>query len=80
MSKPPPEMPWATVYTVTDWYVGERLGIADYQGRPHLFESRWDPSKDDWEGEQGKGGYCYHYWLSPIEPEAFELALKDWRR
>ena len=74
MSERPPEVLWETVHTVTDWYDGERLGIADYQGRPHLFESRWDPSKDDWEGQDGRG----IYWLTPIGADAFKLALEDW--
>ena len=74
MCEPAPEMPRETVHTVTGWYDGERLGIADYQGRPHLFESRWDPSKDDWEEQNGRR----IYWLTPLGAEVFKLALEDW--
>jgi hypothetical protein len=66
------------VYTVTDWFDGARLGIADYQGRPHLYESRWDDSKDFWEGEDGGKEYGYYYWLSPIDTKIFELGLEAW--
>lgn len=35
-----------TVHILTDWYDGPRRGIADYRGRPHLFESEWSDGKD----------------------------------
>jgi len=69
---------WEAVYTVNDWYDGERLGIADYDGRPHLYESRWDYSKDEWEGEGSEDNYLYHYWLSPVSTEVFAWAVEDW--
>jgi hypothetical protein len=69
---------WETVHTVTDWYDGERLGIADYGGKPHLYESRWDDSKDYWEGEAGEENYRYHYWLSPLSAEVFAWGMEDW--
>ena len=72
------EPQWETVYTVTDFYDGPRLGIANYHGQPHLYESRWDNSKDRWEGEQGEENDLDHYWLSPVTPEIFALALEDW--
>lgn len=79
MSESPPEGLWEAVHLVADWYDGERLGIANYQGTPHLFESRWDQAKGFWEGEEGEAHYSYHYWLSPIRDVALEGALSEWR-
>lgn len=58
------------VYTVTDWYDGPRRGIANYQGKPHLFESEW---------RDGENLDADTFLLVPIEPEVFALALEDWR-
>jgi hypothetical protein len=49
------EPDWEKVYTVTDFYDGPRLGVADYNGQPHLYESRWDDSEGRWEGVKGEG-------------------------
>lgn len=62
-----------TVYTVNVFYDGPRFGIADYGGRPHLYESRWVPSRQRWEGESD-----YVFWLSPVSQELFKAALEDW--
>ena len=50
-----------------DWYDGPRSGVADYDGRPHYFESQWadiDHIDEDW------------FKLSPISQEVFELELE----
>ena len=77
MNKPSTQQ-WETVHTINDWYDGPRLGIADYNGEPHLYESRWDSQKQEWEGQGNDEDYVYHYWLSPTSPETFELAVEDW--
>ena len=58
------------VYTVPDWYDGPRRGVADYQGRPHLYESEWR------DGEDMKADT---FLLTPIDEEVFEVALEDWK-
>ena len=69
---------WEKVHTVDDWYDGERLGLADYHGQPHLYESRWDHAKGGWEGEcWRRKKRTSHYWLSPVTPEVFSLAMED---
>ncbi len=74
-----PDIHWDTVHAVLDWYDGPRLGIADYLGQPHLFESRWDSLKGGWEGEvSDEECYTYQCWLRPINPEEFRLAMEDW--
>jgi len=57
------------VHTVPDWYDGPRRGIADFQGRPHLFESEW---------QDGEDVHANTYLLMPIDEETFALALEDW--
>ena len=70
---------WEKVHTVTDWYDGERLGLADYHGQPHLFESRWDDDAGNWAGEHWRRRKrTSHYWLSPVTPSVFSLAMEDW--
>jgi hypothetical protein len=51
------------VHTVTDYYDGPRKGIANYQGRPHLYECV---------------NYSELFWLAPVESETFQLAMEDW--
>jgi hypothetical protein len=57
------------VHTCTDWYDGPRGGIADYQGRPHVFVSEWTdiggPDRDT-------------FLLSPVDAETYRLAVEDW--
>jgi hypothetical protein len=55
---------------MTDFYDGPRKGIADFQGRPHLYESEWDRVVDD---------YASMFRLSPVEPAVFALAMESWR-
>jgi hypothetical protein len=57
------------VHTVTDYYDGPRGGIANFHGRPHVYESLWDDSADDWSDA---------FLLQPIDDETFRLAIEDW--
>jgi hypothetical protein len=36
-----------TVYALWSWCDGPRDGVADFQGRPHVFASEWDDQADD---------------------------------
>ena len=56
------------VYTVTDFYDGPRQGIADFNGKPHLFVS-------EFENETQEFG-MYH--VSLVTEEILELALEGW--
>lgn len=51
------------VYTVVDYYDGPRKGIADYQGKPHLYECI---------------DYSDSFLLAPLDAEAFQFAMEDW--
>ena len=54
------------VHTMTDYYDGPRVGIADYLGQPHIYESLFDNGELDL------------FRLSPLDNELFQLALEDW--
>ncbi len=58
-----------TVHTMSDYYDGPRLGIADFHGSPHLYELIFDEEADE---------YSSVYMLTPIDDETFKLALEDW--
>ncbi len=64
-------MVFERVYTVTDYYDGQREGVADFRGLPHRYRSigflRTDPDPDDDRFE-----------LTPISQEVLALALEDW--
>lgn len=62
-------MNWQKVHTVNDFFDCPRFGVADFEGRPHVFESRFDESADD---------YPDTFKLSPIDSDLFELVLRDW--
>jgi hypothetical protein len=61
---------WETVHTVNLFYDFPRVGVADFQGRPHAFRPVWDEEADD---------YSTIYELSPLEPEQFKAVLEDWQ-
>jgi hypothetical protein len=61
---------WERVYTINGYFDGPRLGVADFQGRPHIFQSRFDVVKDDWSDE---------YQLVEIDPDLLRLVLEDWQ-
>jgi hypothetical protein len=58
------------VHTMTDYYDGPRGGIADFEGRPHVYASVFDDLRD---------GYTDTFLLMPIQEELFRLALEDWK-
>ncbi len=57
------------VYTVTDFWDRPRVGIADFCGQPHVYQSQFDDGADDWSDV---------YILRPIDSETLNLALEDW--
>lgn len=63
-------MGYDRVHTMTAYYDGPRLGIADFEGKPHLYESEWDDLDDK---------YAFTFRLSPVEPRLFGLAMEQWR-
>jgi hypothetical protein len=63
-------MSWDRVHTVHDYYDGPRLGIADVDGVPHIYEAEFDHSSDD---------YGDTYFVSPVDESLLALILEDWK-
>ena len=63
-------MTFNRVLTVWDYYDGPRSGIAEYEGRPHYYESEWD---------EAAGVYAETFRLSPVDDETVHLALNQWK-
>ncbi len=57
------------VHTVTDFFDVPRGGIADYLGIPHLYQSEWNESEDN---------YADTYLLVPVDAETVAMATEDW--
>lgn len=54
---------------MTDYWDGPRGGITDFEGVPHIYESEWSDTADD---------YAPTFRLSPTTDEVLKLALEDW--
>jgi hypothetical protein len=57
------------VYTINDYFDGPRLGIADVDGVPHIYEAEFDHSSDE---------YGDTYFASPVDGNLMALVLEDW--
>jgi hypothetical protein len=62
-------MNWDRVLTINDYYDGPRLGIAEVNGIPHIYEAEYDHN-DEVFGDT--------YFLSPVDEELLSLILEDW--
>src|SRR5262245_56291606 len=60
---------WDQIYTINKYYDGPELGVADYRGKPHIYERQFDTERDD---------YSERFLLSPIDPELLSLVLENW--
>src|SRR5215470_18908524 len=57
------------VLTINEYYDGPRLGIAELNGVPHIYEAEFDHRTEE---------YGDTYFLSPIDAELLALVLEDW--
>ena len=57
------------VYTVTNYWDCPRKGVADFKGRPHVYEAQFDEETDE---------YTDTFLLSPVSKHLFEAALESW--
>jgi len=55
---------------MADYWDGPRKGIANFRGKPHLYESQFDESEEN--------NWRETFLLTPVDPGTFELALEDW--
>lgn len=57
------------VYAVFDYWDGPRVGVADFEGRPHAFRCIFDEIIDDWTD---------NFRLKPLSTEELEAVMRDW--
>jgi hypothetical protein len=62
-------IPWERVYTINEYYDGPRLGIAGFEGKPHIYESQWNDVEDD---------YTDRFWIREIDSQLLALVMEDW--
>jgi hypothetical protein len=60
---------WDRILTIHNYYDGPRLGIAEVNGIPHIYESEFDEDADD---------YAKTYLVSAIDEVLLSLVLEDW--
>jgi hypothetical protein len=57
---------WERVPTVNDFWDGPRRGVAEVSGGPHIYESPFSETKDDFEE---------FFLVSPIETDLLALVI-----
>jgi hypothetical protein len=62
-------MCWDRVFTVNDFWDRPRLGVANLDGKPHIYQSTFNPAADD---------FNEYYFVAPIDDALFELVMEDW--
>ncbi len=38
---------WERVYTVNDYHDGPILGVADFNGTPHIYKAEWNQTTEE---------------------------------
>lgn len=61
---------YENVYTVFDYWDGPRRGLADYGGKPHLYQCVFDEAADDWSDV---------FLLRAVDAHVFEMAMEGWQ-
>src|SRR5277367_2520052 len=62
-------MAWERVYTTNDYYDGPRLGVADVEGVPNIYQSPFD---------EARGDYAEYFLVAPITSDLLDLVQEDW--
>lgn len=62
-------MKWERIHTTNDWYDGPLVGVADVEGRPHIYVRDFSEARDDW---------TENYRLQPIGSERLALIMEQW--
>jgi hypothetical protein len=60
---------WEKVHTVSDYWDGPILGVADVDGVPHVYEKIFSENEDD---------YIERYLVMPIDQELYALLMESW--
>lgn len=62
-------MTWERVFTVNGYYDGPRRGVANFRGKPHIYESQFCDIEEN---------CADRFLLMEIEAALFQLVLEDW--
>jgi hypothetical protein len=62
-------MKWEPVHAIHDYFDRPRLGVADYRGRPHVYEREFSEAQED---------YTDRYYLTEINQELLALVKEDY--
>ena len=62
-------MTFERVYSVMDYFDGPRGGVAEFFGRPHRYQCKWDKELDD---------RAESFILTPISNDILALELEQW--
>ena len=62
-------MSWDRILTINDYYDQPRLGVAEVNGVPHIYDREFDHNADE---------YSDTYFVSAITEELLALVLEDW--
>jgi hypothetical protein len=62
-------MTWEKVHTVHEFYDRPQVGVADFLGTPHLYQSIFSEELDE---------FTDRFWVMPIDHELFLLLMEDW--
>lgn len=54
---------------MTDWYDGPTGGLADFRGRPHVYEAQWSAERQQ---------FGPRFRLCPVDEVTLALAVEDW--
>jgi len=61
---------WEIVLSVHDLYDQPRSGLANLNGRPHVYECQFDTNEDE---------YSDQYWVREAEPDLVALEQERWQ-
>jgi hypothetical protein len=60
---------WQRLLTINEYYDGPIFGIAELDGKPHVYDREWNAEADE---------YGPRFRLSAIEPDLLALVSEDW--
>lgn len=60
---------WDRIHTINAYHDGPERGVADYRGKPHIYELQFDLDEDE---------YTDRFLLSPIAPDLLLWVQESW--
>lgn len=62
-------MTWECVFTVNDYYDGPRQGVANFNGKPHAYQSEFSDIEEE---------YTDRFLLMEIDGSTLSLVMESW--